>query len=105
MKVVLAGSAVTLPHVGPGAARYNLALGCLEAALRHRVPGVEVERREFPVVLDEPRYPDDAAARILASGPDLVGISTYCWDLDAARELIPRLAAEAPGLPIVLGGP
>ena len=53
--------------------------------------------------VDEP--PAALAAKILASSPDLVGFSLYCWNSNAAIELAARLRTARPNLLLIAGGP
>lgn len=105
MRVALAGTAITLPSVGADSGRYNLALGLLEAYVRARSDGVEITRTELPISLDEPSLPPGTAAQILASDPEVVGISSACWDLSAFEDVIGEVRRLSPSAHIVLGGP
>jgi len=53
--------------------------------------------------VDEPR--DVLADRILASSPDVVGFSLYCWNSTASKKLAARLRAACPRLLLIAGGP
>ncbi len=49
--------------------------------------------------------PVDAAERILARNPRIVGVSVYIWNVTLVRELVATLKAVAPSVKVVLGGP
>jgi radical SAM superfamily enzyme YgiQ (UPF0313 family) len=49
--------------------------------------------------------PDALAGKIIASSPDLVGFSLYCWNSTASIELAARLRAARPKLLLIAGGP
>lgn len=105
MRLALVGSAVHLPGVGAESARYNLATGFLEAYVQSKLDRVHVSRLELPITLDRPEFAEDAIDRILASDPEVIGISSYTWDVDAFFAIIPELRRRAPGVRLVLGGP
>lgn len=105
MRLALVGSAVQLPGVGKESARYNLAMGYLEAFVRDRLHSVEVQRLELPITLDRPEFPEDCVDRILACDPEVIGLSSYCWDVDAFGGILAELRRRSPGSTIVLGGP
>ncbi len=105
MRVTLAGSAVQLPGVGPDSARYNLALGFLQAYVQERLDDLVIRREDFPISLDEPRFARGAAERLLAGDPALIGISSYCWDLSAFEEVVHEIKRRSPATTVVVGGP
>jgi radical SAM superfamily enzyme YgiQ (UPF0313 family) len=108
MRVTLVGTAVAGDGVGAASARYNLATACLEAALRSdpALAGrVEPRRIDLPVALRRPALPSDAAARVLSTSPDVVGLSCYAWDVDLLVDLARLVKAAAPGVRVVAGGP
>jgi hypothetical protein len=104
-RLALAGTAVQNPGTGPEARRYNLALPALAAYAAARQPGLEVTLREFPLDLAAPALPTQAADEILASDPEVVGLSLFCWDLDAFEPVAHRIRELAPGVRLVAGGP
>lgn len=105
MRLALAGTAVSLASVGADSGRYNLALGLLEAYVRERRDDVAITRTELPISLDEPSLPAATAEQILASDPEVIGISSACWDLAAFEDVIGDLRRRSPSVQIVLGGP
>ena len=48
---------------------------------------------------------EDLLARIMATEPDLLGISLYIWNRDCAGKLIRRVKALRPDLIVIVGGP
>lgn len=50
------------------------------------------------------RFTEEDLLRILATEPDLVAFSTYCWNLQAVLDAASQLSVRRPGLRIVLGG-
>lgn len=104
-RLALAGTAVQHPGTGPEARRYNLALPALAAYAAGRRPDVEVAIREFPLDLADPVLPTRAAEEILASDPEVVGISLFCWDLDAFEPVVRRVKQLSPRVRILAGGP
>jgi hypothetical protein len=104
-RLALAGTAVQHRGTGPESRRYNLALGALAAYAQARQPGLEVAIREFPLDLAAPALPEQAAERILDSDPDVVGVSLFCWDLDAFEPVVRRLKQLSPRVRLLAGGP
>ncbi len=49
--------------------------------------------------------PADGVAAILATRPDVVGISLYLWNRGQAGEIVRDLRRERPGIPLFAGGP
>lgn len=83
-------------------ARYShasLGLRCLYANLRELKPRSVI--REF--VINE--NVQQIAERILAEGPEIVGIGAYIWNATDVAELIAVLKKVSPETVIVLGGP
>lgn len=105
MRVALAGTWVPLPSRGNEYSNFNLALGYLEATLAQQLPEVEVARIDVPMLLGDDELPLSVADQILASDPQVVGLSSYCWDSDAFEGLAAEIKRRAPGCKIVLGGP
>ncbi len=68
---------------------------------------VDVETLHYWYVL--PVDLDDRAAAIagdvIASQPDVVGLSTYTWNFDVVARVAARIKEQAPDLPIIFGGP
>ena len=79
---------------GPGASEY------LRAALVASLG----DRARAEVFFLESVAPGDAADRILAFEPDLIGVTCYSWNLEASGELSRLLKRRAPEVPIVWGG-
>jgi radical SAM superfamily enzyme YgiQ (UPF0313 family) len=85
--------------------QYNVALGYLASYCQERVRGLGIDLKDFPITVGDPLLPEGTAERILERDPEIVGISSYCWDLDAFRSLIPRIKKLSPSARIVVGGP
>lgn len=105
MRVVLVGSRVTLRGDTKDSHRYNLAMGYLKAYVQDQAAASDVRLLEFPVSLDDPSPPAGIADGILASDPEVIGISSYCWDIDAFKLIAPELRRRAPGVKLIIGGP
>jgi len=48
---------------------------------------------------------EDLLARVMATEPDVLGISMYIWNRDCARKLIRRVKALRPEMLVIVGGP
>jgi len=48
---------------------------------------------------------DDIVAQVVAQKPDLLGISTYIWNIGMLPELLEAICRQLPDVKIVLGGP
>ncbi len=79
-----------------------LGLLYLSSYLRKHEPGVDVQIVDLFVDYPDPR---DAAARIVALEPDLVGIGSFNVDGAVAHQLARFTKQALPGVPIVFGGP
>ncbi len=87
---------------------YNLAIGSLAAAARHKADladRVEIELLDLEITWDHKRLPPEAPDAVLATEPDLVGLSCYCWSVDTLLDLARRIKTAQPEVMIVLGGP
>ena len=80
-----------------------LALMYLQASLVERV-GCPIED-VCVLELDRAVDLDELAERILATDPQVVGLSCYVWNVTALHAIGRRLRARRPSLKIVLGGP
>lgn len=95
VQVVLAGISSQYVHSA-------LAPWCLKAGLAayaqtaHRALVVEGSINEPAAAVAE---------RIIASAPDVLGISCYIWNIAFVGQLLPALRAALPACVIVLGGP
>jgi len=49
--------------------------------------------------------PADLVERILALGPRVVGLGVYIWNVTLVTQVVARLKALRPDLPVILGGP
>lgn len=76
----------------------SLALRWLYVANKDRF---DISFREYVIKEDVERIADE----LLASGPDIIGISVYIWNVDKAKRLAAALKERKPGLTIILGGP
>ncbi|HEY3358007.1 MAG TPA: cobalamin-dependent protein [Polyangia bacterium] len=105
MRVTLAGTRIAAPGAPMDEAQSNLALGSLQAYLQQRAPqGLELHRKDFPITLADPVLPAGAIDRLLAEDPEVVGLSSYCWDSDAFRDAAAALKRRAPGITVIIGG-
>ncbi|MBQ3485671.1 MAG: B12-binding domain-containing radical SAM protein [Clostridia bacterium] len=48
---------------------------------------------------------EDLLARIMATAPDVLGVSLYIWNRDCAARLIRRVKALRPEITVIVGGP
>ena len=48
---------------------------------------------------------EDLLARVMATDPDVLGISLYIWNRDCAEKLIRRVKALRPEMIVIVGGP
>ena len=48
---------------------------------------------------------EDLLARVMATNPDVLGISLYIWNRDCAGKLIRRIKALKPEIIVIVGGP
>lgn len=107
-RLTLVGTGIAAAHASGESRRYNLANPSLDAFLAaHPVLGSEVETTCFdvPFSLDSPSHPADVLDRVVASRPDVLGLSCYAWDMEAHLDLAARVRAELPETRVVLGGP
>lgn len=107
MKLTLVGTGITLPHVDETALRYNLANAHLEAYVRGHAAlgGVDVTRVDAPYSLDTQILPPDVVERVLATAPDVLGLSCYSWDIESQLALAATVKAARPTTRVILGGP
>lgn len=107
-RVTLVGTGIDAAHARGESRRYNLATASLQASLqRHPILSerVRVERIDRPFSLDDPTFGDEVVEAVLATEPDVLGLSCYAWDLEAQLALAERVKAARPGVRVVLGGP
>lgn len=76
----------------------SLALRWLYVANKDRF---DISFKEFVIKEDVERIADE----LLASDPNIIGISVYIWNVDKSERLISILKERRPGLIIILGGP
>jgi radical SAM superfamily enzyme YgiQ (UPF0313 family) len=76
----------------------SLALRWLYVANKGRF---DISFREYVIKEDVKRIADE----LLASGPEIIGISVYIWNVDKAKKLAAILKEKKPCLTIILGGP
>jgi radical SAM superfamily enzyme YgiQ (UPF0313 family) len=87
---------------------YNLAIGSLAAAVAAEpdlAAAVSLELLDLDITWDRKHLPSDAADAVLATDPDVLGLSCYCWSVDTLLDLARRVRAARPGVLVVLGGP
>lgn len=76
----------------------SLALRWLYVANRDKH---DISIREYVIKEDPVRIAED----ILASDPDIIGISVYIWNVEKSKQLVAALKERNPKLIIILGGP
>lgn len=87
---------------------YNLAVLVLKAAALadHDLVGrVAVEVVDLAVPWDGARLPGAAVETVVGTRPDVLGLSCYCWSLDALADLAADVVGACPGAFVVAGGP
>jgi len=106
-RLTLVGTGITLPHVDESALRYNLANAHLHAAIRAdpALDSVDVQRIDLPFSLDRPHFDQDAVDAVLATDPEWLGLSCYCWDIAPLLSLAQRVRSNRPATRVVAGGP
>lgn len=85
-------------------ARYvhtNLAIRYLRAALRQQSPKWEVVLKEFSIN----DHLEKVAAEIYEQKPDVIGFSSYIWNITQIRALLRRLRPVLPEAYFLAGGP
>ncbi len=76
----------------------SLALRWLYVANKDRF---DISFKEYVIKEDVERIADE----LLASDPNIIGISVYIWNVEKSERLISILKERKPGLIIILGGP
>ncbi len=94
MRVTLAGLSSQYIHV-------TLAPWCLRHAARKAGRPEEITLCEMNI--NEPA--EQLMRQLMETRPDLLGFSVYIWNRSLTGELIRRIKAAFPGLPILVGGP
>ncbi len=78
-----------------------LAPFCLKKAVEEALP-------EVPVTICDLNINDtqeDLLAQVMATAPDVLGISLYIWNRECAARLIRRVKALRPEITVIVGGP
>lgn len=78
-----------------------LAPYCLKKAVDETLPQVETTICDLNINDTQ----EDLLARVMATSPDVVGISLYIWNRDCAARLIRRIRALRPEIVLIVGGP
>lgn len=116
LRVTLVGASIRREEELPGfeavrdfaSESYNLAIGSLAAAAGAEpdlVAAVSVEQLDLPITWDHKRLESHAAGAVLATRPDVLGLSCYCWSVDSLLELARQVRAAQPEVLVVAGGP
>lgn len=108
MRVTLLGTGLAALHAQGESRRYNLATAYLQAYLQAHPSlssSVDITRIDIPFNLDRPTFEDDVLRRVLATRPDVLGLSCYAWDLQAQMKLAAQVREKCPSVRIVIGGP
>jgi|GEM_PF-705507 len=116
LTVVLVGASVLRETELPGfeavsdfaSESYNLAIASLKAFVL-QAPDLADSVNVHLIDLDVPQgvgsFGEHLAEKIIALHPDVVGLSCYCWSVDALLALAQRVHDRKPELLIVAGGP
>jgi radical SAM superfamily enzyme YgiQ (UPF0313 family) len=116
LKIALVGASVRREEELPGFAELhdfasesaNLAIASLKAsALADPIlaQAVSIDLLDLSITWDHKGLTERALEGVLASSPDLVGLSCYCWSVDSLLELARRLKVARPEVMVLLGGP
>jgi radical SAM superfamily enzyme YgiQ (UPF0313 family) len=105
VRVALVATSLRLRSQGGGSPNTALAPGFLEAAARRRLERLELARKDFPIRPGETELAAGTADEVLATDPELVGLSSYCWDTDALLALASEIRRRSPSTRVVIGGP
>jgi radical SAM superfamily enzyme YgiQ (UPF0313 family) len=87
---------------------FNLAIASLKAAADAdaRLQGhAAIRLLDFNVGWDHRRLGAREAEAVVATAPDVVGISCYCWNVDTLLELAAAVRARRPEAFVIIGGP
>jgi radical SAM superfamily enzyme YgiQ (UPF0313 family) len=116
LTVVLVGASVLRETELPGfeavsdfaSESYNLAIASLKAFVLQApdlADSVTVHLVDFEVPQGDSPLGEHHVDKVVALHPDVVGLSCYCWSVDALLELARRVHDWAPEVLIVAGGP
>ncbi|MBE5796126.1 MAG: DUF4080 domain-containing protein [Clostridiales bacterium] len=78
-----------------------LAPFCLKAAVEEALPGAQVTICDLNINDTQ----EDLLAAVIATAPDVLGISLYIWNRECALRLIRRVKALHPEMTVLIGGP
>lgn len=116
LRVTLVGASIRREEELPGfqeirdfaSESYNLAIGSLAAAATNETDLAEttkIELHDLEITWDRKQLGANAAKRVVASTPDVLGVSCYCWSIDTLLDLVVRVKTALPDIFVVLGGP
>ncbi len=94
MRLTLSGLASQYIHM-------PLAPFCLKKAVDENCPGVQATICDLNINDTQ----EDLLHRMMATSPDVLGLSLYIWNRDCAAKLIRRVKALNPGIIVIVGGP
>ncbi len=94
MRLTLSGLASQYIHM-------PLAPFCLKKAVDENCPGVQTTICEMNINDTQ----EDLLHRVMATRPDVLGLSLYIWNRDCAARLIRRVKALNPDILVIVGGP
>ncbi len=106
--MTLVGTSLAADHARRESRRYNLATAELQAYLAaHPVLAerLSVTRIQGQLELDRPELAADLDAQVLATEPDVLGLSCYAWDLEPLLAMAARVRERSPEMRVVVGGP
>ena len=78
-----------------------LAPFCLKKAVDEALPGVETTICDLNIN----DTPEDLLARVMATRPEVLGVSVYIWNRKCAAALVRRVKALCPEITVIAGGP
>ncbi len=116
LSVVLVGASVLRETELPGfeavsdfaSENYNLAIASLKASVLQTpdlAEGVDVHMVDFEMPQGAGFFGEHQVEEVLALHPDVVGLSCYCWSVDALLDLARRVRDRRPEALILAGGP
>jgi radical SAM superfamily enzyme YgiQ (UPF0313 family) len=116
LTVVLVGASVLRETELPGfeavsdfaSESYNLAIASLKASVQREpdlAHDVTVHLIDFEMPQGDSPLGEHQVDKVVGLRPDVVGLSCYCWSVDALLALARRVREQSPEVLIVAGGP
>ena len=87
---------------------HNLAIGILKASVlqaKDLADRVSVHLLDTPCPQGASKLHQDLLEKVISIAPDIVGLSCYCWNIEALLDLAAKLHRQLPNTLILAGGP